>query len=202
MNKFLFGLIIWACCIAHPALAGCREDVQAMLEAGETWENYRIETVTSMGGTPVQHTQQRFSDYSHFQQQVRETGVHWLVLGNEEYTSSDGQTWQRSQIRGENWLEKTLARNAELRETIRDTTCGEEEIDGNVYRRFEHVQETVAPVASVSRVVTWLEPDNLRPFMRRMSTTMNAQAGTTAANSQIDMELRYFWDEEIVLPAP
>ncbi|MCD7058635.1 hypothetical protein [Pelagibacterium xiamenense] len=190
------------------AAADCRADIQALLQAGETWQNYRIETATLIEGVPVQHTGQWFRDYSHFYQIVEETGVHWLVLGSEEYTSSDGETWQRSQMRSENWLEETLAQNARLRESIRDTECGTETIDGKAFAHFAYIQETTSPVASRSRVSVWLDPETLRPAVRRMIVTTPAQAvdfGETRAEiagSEVEMTTQYYWDEKIVLPSP
>lgn len=207
MNRVLIGFPLMFL-LATPAAAGCKEEIQAMLAAGEKWENYRIETRTVMGGTTVQHTQQRFRDYSHFQQTVRETGVHWLVLGSEEYTSRDGKSWQRSQMREENWLAETLARNALVREHIRDTACDTQTVDGVSHPRFTHTQETVEPVRSVSRVVTLLDPETRLPVQRHLKTTTPAQTvqqGDTRAEmmaSQIEMIVDYFWDETIVLPAP
>ncbi|WP_367715889.1 hypothetical protein AB2N04_17470 [Nitratireductor sp. GISD-1A_MAKvit] len=207
MNRILIALLM-ALPLATPAGAGCREDIQAMLAQGETWQNYRIETTTLMGGTPVQHTQQWFRDYSHFRQSVRETGVHVLVLGSEEYTSRDGKTWQRSRMRPENWLEETLARNASLRETIRDTACDTETIDGVSHLRFAHTQETVEPLKSVSQVVTLLDPETMRPVQRHLKTTTPAQTvdfgGTPSEimESRIEMTVKYFWDETVVLPEP
>ncbi|WP_404933266.1 hypothetical protein ABWH97_11190 [Nitratireductor sp. ac15] len=207
MRRILIGLLV-IFPLATPVQAGCKEDIQAMLAAGEKWENYRIETRTLMGGVTVQHTQQWFRDYSHFHQAVRETGVHWLVLGSEEYTSRDGETWQRSQMRKENWLEETLARNAILRETIRETSCDTETIDGISLVRFSHTQETMEPVRSVSHVTTLLDPKTMRPVERHMKTMTPAQSiqqGDTRAEimeSRIEMMVDYFWDEPITLPAP
>lgn len=174
--------------------AGCREDVQAMLKAGEEARNYRIATETIMGGAAVQHSEQAFRDYSHFRQHVKETGVHLLVLGTEEYMSSDGTSWKPWQTREADWLETTLERNARLRDTIRDTECGTEEIDGVSYRRLRHVQETTEPMESVSDVVTHVDPATGRPAYRHMKTRVGGQ--------EIEMKVRYFWDEAVELPQP
>lgn len=202
MKKTFLPAFFTVFCLTSTANADCRTDIQDMLAAGESWQNYRIETQTSMGGTVVQHSRQLFVDYSHFYQIVQETGVHWLVLGNDEFTSSDGKTWQRSQLRSKSWLEETLARNVELRESIRDTQCGTEVIDGTAYLRLAHVQETLKPVASVSKVVTWLETTTLRPMRRQTATIINPQGNDNQPASQIDMVADYIWDEEIVLPSP
>lgn len=207
MYRILIGLLV-IFPVATPVRAGCTEDIQAMLSAGEKWENYRIETRTLMGGATVQHTQQWFRDYSHFHQAVRETGVHWLVLGTEEYTSRDGKTWQPSRMRNENWLEETLARNATLRETIRDASCDTETVDGVALVRFSHTQETMEPVRSVSQVTTLLDPETMRPVQRHMKTTTPAQtvqqgdARAEIMESRIEMIVDYFWDEPITLPTP
>lgn len=179
---------------AGNAGAGCREDVQAMLKAGEEATNYRITTETIMGGQVVQRSEQAFRDYSHFRQHVKETGVHLLVLGEREYMSSDGASWKPWQTREADWLATTRARNARLRETIRDVECGTEEIDGVSYRRLRHVQETTEPMESVSDVVTHVDTATGRPAYRHMVTRVGGQ--------EIEMKARYAWDEEVVLPQP
>lgn len=180
--------------ISAPAAAGCREEVQAMMKAAEEAENYVIRTELLMGGNVVQTTEQRYRDYSHFYQHVKETGVHWLVLANQEYTSGDGQSFTPTRTRSDTWLEETLARNATLREAIRDTACSTEEMDGTTVTRFEHTQETKEPMESVSRVITWVDPATGRIARRHMTTSAGGQ----------EMEIRtgYEWPGEVVLPNP
>lgn len=161
-----------------------------------------------MGGKAVQHTEQFFADYSHFHQVVEETGVHWLVLGDQEFTSRDGVIWQASQTRPENWLEETKARNAALRDSISSPECGNETVDGKELIRLSHVQETTAPVASVSDVVTWLDPATMRPKIRKMTTTRHTTSGdqrkapAVDTGPQIETVTVYSWDQAIALPTP
>jgi len=175
------------------AQAGCKEDIQAMMKAGETAENYRLETETLIGGTPIQHSTQYYKDYSHFHQVVKETGVNWMVLGNQEYTSSDGKAWEPYRTRDSAWLEKTLAANEATRASIKDVVCGAEVLDGINYKKYSYVQETKEP-AAVSAVAIWLDPATELPAKRYMKTELSGQV--------IETNVVITWGEEIMLPKP
>ncbi|WP_417684920.1 hypothetical protein [Roseibium sp.] len=175
------------------ALADCKNDIQAMMKAGETASNYREETQTLIGGQVVQHSTQFYQDYSHFYQVVKETGVHWLVLGNQEYVSRDGMTWSPSRTRAPDWLEDRLAANAATRETIKDIACETEDLDGVTLRKFTYIQETTDPPA-VSTVITWLPVDSDLPIKRSVTTEMSGQV--------IEMNVTFDRNDEVVLPKP
>ncbi|KFB11421.1 hypothetical protein [Nitratireductor basaltis] len=176
------------------AAADCREEVQKLLEAGPEWTNYRIQTETVMGGNPVQHSRQDFADYSHFYQHVKETGVHWLVLGNQEYMSKDGVVFTPHKERPEDWYEKQLAQNRMLRETIRDTECSTVEMDGKPHRLLRHVQETTEPMETVSTVQSWVDEETGRLMRRHMAVEAGGQ--------EFEINTVYDWDVEISLPEP
>ncbi|WP_417669552.1 hypothetical protein [Roseibium sp.] len=186
-------LCVSACVVSTAAQADCKSDIQAMMKAGETAENYREDTETLMGGQVVLHSTQLYRDYSHFLQRVKETGVNWLLLGDQEYTSSDGKTWSPAQKREADWLEKRLEGNAATREAIKDVACETEEIDGVSYRKFSYVQETTDPPV-ISTVVTWLAPETELPAKRSMKAEMNGQV--------IETNVTFTWDQQIELPQP
>jgi hypothetical protein len=178
----------------HSASAGCREDIQAMLKAVEKATNYRIVTKTIMAGSVVQHTEQHFLDYSHFYQRIEESRVHWLVLGNQEYMSSDGKNWKPWQTRDAGWLEKDLARNVELRNAVENVACGTEEVEGVLYRKFQYAQKSEKPMPTVSEIVTYLDLRSGRPAMRIINSVSGGQQFKTTAS--------FRWDEQVVLPSP
>lgn len=182
-----------AACLA-PAAADCRQDVQDLLKAAEEWTDYRITTETLMGGTAVQHSTQHYADYSHFYQHVEETGVHWLVLGNQEYLSKDGVTFTPHKERSENWLEEQKALNAAVRESVRDAQCSTVELDGKPHRLLHHVQETKEPVETISVVQSWVDEASGR-LVRR-------EAETEAHGQKFSMIYVYEWDVNVTLPDP
>jgi hypothetical protein len=165
-----------------------------MMKAAEEATNYRIVTKITMSGSGVQHTEQDFRDYSHFYQRNEETGFHWLVLGDQEYTSSDGENWKPWQTRDAGWLEKDLARNVELRDAVENVACGTEEVDGVAYQKFQYVQKTEEPMPTVSEIVTFLDLGSGRPAMRVVSST--------SGGHQLETTSSFFWDEQIALPTP
>lgn len=176
------------------ASADCRSDIQALMKAGETAENYLLVAELSMGGQVVQNSEQYYRDYSHFYQVIKQTGVHWLVLGNQEYTSSDGTNWTASQTRSPDWLADTLERNAETRAAIKDVACSSEQNNGKTFTTYQYVQETTTPVESVSTVTLWVDPDTGLPMKRHMTTLTGGQ--------EIETSLRYEWLDTLELPSP
>ena len=176
------------------ASADCKSDIQALMKAGETAENYTLATELSMGGQVVQNSEQYYRDYSHFYQIIKQTGVYWMVLGDQEYTSSDGVSWTASQKRDPDWLAETLKRNEETRAGIKDVDCSTEQIDGKTFNTYRYVQETMAPVQSVSTVTLWVDPDTALPAKRHMKTLTGGQ--------EIDTSIRYEWMDSLELPTP
>jgi len=176
------------------ASADCKSDIQAIMKAGETAENYLLTAELSMGGQVVQNSEQYYRDYSHFYQIIKQTGVHWLVLGDQEYTSSDGANWTASQKRAPDWLAETLKRNEETRAAIQDVDCASEEIDGKSFSTYRYVQETSAPVQSVSTVTLWVDPETSLPAKRHMKTLTGGQ--------EIGTSIRYEWLDSLELPTP
>lgn len=175
------------------AEAGCVDDIRAMMEADISAKNFRLEAEVSADGTVIQHSSQQYKDYSHFYQFVKETGIHWLVLGNQEYLSKDGKAWSASQKRDADWLEKEQAQNKLTRETISETSCETETKDGRSYKVFRHKQVIKEPVESASDVTSWIDEKTGKLAMRVVKTESFGQSLSTFQ--------RYFW-EEIVLPTP
>jgi len=178
----------------QPALADCRSDIQAIMKAGESDENYVLDVKLSMGGQVVQNSKQYYKDYSHFYHFVEQTGVHWLVLGDQEYTSGDGTAWTASQKRDPDWLKETLQRNEETRAAIKDVVCASGEIDDKTLATYQYVQETTAPVQSVSTVTLWVDPETSLPVRRHMKTLTGGQ--------EIETSVEYQWPETVNLPTP
>jgi len=176
------------------ASADCKADIQAAMAAGEAAENYLLVTELSMGGQVVQNSEQYYRDYSHFYQVIKQTGVHWLVLGNQEYTSSDGTNWTASQTRAPDWLAETLKRNAETRAAIKEVECASEQVGDQTFTTYRYVQETTAPVESVSTVTLWIDPDTSLPAKRHMKTLTGGQ--------EIETTVRYEWLDTLELPTP
>lgn len=179
---------------AIAASADCKSDIQALMKAGETAENYLLVAELSMGGQVVQNSEQYYRDYSHFYQIIKQTGLHWLVLGDQEYTSSDGKSWTASQTRDPDWLAETLKRNAETRAAIKDVGCGSEQVGDKTFTTYRYVQETTAPVGSVSTVTLWVDPDTSLPAKRHMKTLTGGQ--------EIETAVRYEWLDTLELPTP
>ena len=180
--------------LAGSAIADCKEDIQAMLASGWDQGSYSIATELSMGGNPFQHTVQYYRDYSHFYQKVKETGVHWLVLGNQEYTSNDGKSWSPSQTRADDWIEKAQTEAARVRNEIKDTECTTEDIDGTTYKKFIHVQEFEEPMKVTSTVTTWVDPESNRPVRRHMLNNAGGQ--------EIEIDTIFDFETEFQLPEP
>ncbi|WP_133192684.1 hypothetical protein [Labrenzia sp. 011] len=164
------------------------------MKAGETAENYKLLVELGMGGRIIQDSEQYYRDYSHFYQVVKQTGVHWLVLDDQEYTSSDGNTWTASQKRDADWLEKTLERNAETRAAIKDVSCSTEMLGDKSFNTYMYTQETTAPVAAVSVVTLWVDPETSLPQQRHMKTLTGGQ--------EIEATTRYEWLDTVELPSP
>ncbi|MHA7772421.1 hypothetical protein [Roseibium sp. M-1] len=179
---------------AQPALADCKSEIQAIMKAGETDENYVLVVELSMGGQVFQNSKQLYKDYSHFYHIVQQTGVHWLVLGDQEFTSSDGTNWTAGQKRDPAWLTETLKRNEETRATIKDVACGSEQVGGKDLSTYTYVQETTVPVESVSTVTFWVDPVTSLPVKRQMKTLTGGQ--------EIETSILYEWPNALDLPTP
>ncbi len=197
MRVVLLSTLIFTLLGGASAFAGCREDIQALMKASEEETNFRLETEMLMGGRPVQHTVQYYKDYSHFYQEVKETGVKWLLLGNQEYMATDGGALTPYQTREPDWLEKSLAAGKLSRETISEPECGTETRDGKDYLKYAHTQvngggDTGIP-ESVTRSTVWVDPDTGKPAFRNMVTDVGGQ--------QIESNITIFY-EEITLPTP
>jgi hypothetical protein len=180
--------------VVQPALADCKSEIQAIMKAGETDENYVLVVELSMGGQVFQNSKQFYKDYSHFYHIVQQTGVHWLVLGDQEYTSSDGTNWTAGQKRDPAWLADTLKRNEETRANIKDVACASELVDGKNLITYRYVQETTIPVESVSTVTLWVDPDTSLPVKRHMKTLTGGQ--------EIETSIRYERPNALDLPTP
>lgn len=191
---FLSTLFLAGAISGQSALADCTSEIQAVMKAGQSAENYLLEAELSMGGQVVQNSELYYRDYSHFYHIVKQTGVHWLVLGNQEYTSGDGATWTASRTRDPDWLAETLKRNEETRAAIKDTDCTSEQIDSRPYNVYRYVQETTSPVASVSTVTLWVDSDTALPSRRHMKTLTGGQ--------EIETTIRYEWLDTLELPTP
>ncbi len=192
--KFIAIAVVTVTAGGLSAHAGCKEDIQAMMKAGETAENYKLLVELGMGGQVVQNSEQYYRDYSHFYQIIKQTGVHWLVLGDQEYTSSDGNTWTASQKREADWLEKTLERNAETRAAIKDVSCTTEMLDDKTFTTYRYTQSTTLPVESTSVVTLWVDPETSLPQQRHMKTLVSGQ--------EIETTTRYQWLDALELPTP
>ncbi|MCK7612211.1 hypothetical protein [Roseibium sediminicola] len=179
---------------AKAASKDCKSDIQALMKAGEIAKNYLLVAELSMGGQVVQNSEQYYRDYSHFYQIIKQTGLHWLVLDDQEYTSSDGKNWTASQTRDPDWLAETLKRNAETRASIKDVDCGSEKLGDKTFTTYSYVQETTAPVESISTVTLWVDPDTSLPAKRHTKTMTGGQ--------EIETSVRYEWLDTLELPTP
>jgi len=194
-SVLFFGTIVLALATnGSSAKADCKSDIQSIMKAGESAENYMLSVDLSIGGQVLQNSEQFYSDYSHFYQIIKQTGVHWLVLGDQEYTSSDGTSWTASQKRNPDWLAETLKRNEETRAAIKDVVCSTEKVGDKTLASYQYVQETTLPVESVSTVTLWVDPQTLLPAKRHMKTLTGGQ--------EIETTARYEWLESLELPTP
>ncbi len=164
------------------------------MKAGETAENYKLLVELSMGGQVIQNSEQHYQDYSHFYQIVTQTGVHWMVLGDQEYNSSDGRNWTAGRKRDANWLAATLERNAETRSAITDVACSTEMLADKTLSRYQYTQATTTPVEATSLVTLWVDPETSLPARRHMITRTGGQEIESTAN--------YVWMDNLALPTP
>lgn len=177
---------------ASAAQADCIDVIRDIFALKSTQENVRVHIETSMNGKVVQETNGWILDNSHNIYEV--IGRDWwsMTAGKVHYNSTDGQTWQRSEMQDSDWEAKSRANTERMLAGMTDTRCGESEvIDGKTYQVFAYSYASDQPYPNDTDTVMYFDPD--AQFLFRTVSHSKLAAGGTVVTT-------YAPDNDIVFP--
>ena len=171
---------------ASAAQADCIDEIREILALTSTQENVRVHIETSMNGKVVQETNGWILDDRHNIYEV--IGRDWwsLTAGKVHYNSTDGQTWQKSEMQDPDWEAKARANTERMLANMTDTQCGKsEEIDGKAYQVFAYSYASDKPYPTDTDTVMYFDPE-ARLLFRTVSHSKLATGGTVITTYQPD----------------
>jgi hypothetical protein len=177
---------------ACAAQADCIDEIREIFALKSTQENVRVDIETSMNGEVVQETNGWILDTSHNIYEV--VGRDWwsMTAGKVHYNSTDGVTWQKSDMQDPDWEAKARANTDRMLANMTDTRCGEtEEIDGRAYQVFGYSYASDKPYPTDTDTVMYFDPE-AQVLFRTVSHSKLATGGTVVTT--------YMPDDAIAFP--
>lgn len=177
---------------ASAAQADCIDEIREIFALKSTQENVRVHIETSMNGEIVQETNGWILDFSHNMYEV--VGRDWwsMTSGEVHYNSTDGITWQKSDLQDPDWEAKARANTERMLANMTDTQCGQtEEIDGRTYQVFAYSYASDKPYPTDTDTVMYFDPET--EFLYRTVSRNKLAAGGTVVTT-------YSPDDAIAFP--
>ncbi|HOV04088.1 MAG TPA: hypothetical protein PLJ34_04730 [Hyphomicrobiales bacterium] len=157
--------VLVLCAVSGPGLADeCRDRFASLLAKGNP-DDVAVKThiTQKVGGAPETRNYNYWDGTGDWMSEMIEPdNIPWsMARGDTLYMSTDkGKSWSKVRtLDAEQNKEDVDARRAEEAKTVRNTTCGEEEIDGVRYRVVEGDYTSMLPITYEHHNKYWLEPD-------------------------------------------